>query len=62
MVAGLAIIVTLILMVALRSLLLPLVTVAFNLLTVAATFGILTLQQRATTRFSAARATSTRCR
>jgi len=42
-VAGLAIIVTLILMVALRSLLLPLVTVAFNLLTVAATFGILTL-------------------
>ena len=41
--AGLAIIVTLILMVALRSLLLPFVTVAFNLLTVAATFGILTL-------------------
>ena len=42
-VVGLAIIVTLILMVALRSVLLPLVTVAFNLLTVAATFGILTL-------------------
>jgi putative drug exporter of the RND superfamily len=42
-VIGLAIVVTLILMIALRSVLLPLVTVAFNLLTVAATFGILTL-------------------
>jgi RND superfamily putative drug exporter len=42
-VVGLAIVMTLFLMVALRSLLLPLVTVAFNLLTVAATFGVLTL-------------------
>ncbi|HET8820648.1 MAG TPA: MMPL family transporter, partial [Thermoleophilaceae bacterium] len=42
-VVGLAIAVTLILMIALRSVLVPLVTVAFNLLTAAATFGVVTL-------------------
>ncbi len=42
-VIGVAIAITLLLMVALRSVLLPLVVVAFNLLTAAATFGILTL-------------------
>lgn len=42
-VIGLAIAMTLLLMVALRSVLLPLVVVAFNLLTAAATFGVLTL-------------------
>jgi putative drug exporter of the RND superfamily len=42
-VIGLAIAVTLLLMVALRSVLLPILTVAFNLLTAAATFGVLTL-------------------
>lgn len=42
-VIGLAIAVTLLLMIALRSLLLPIVTVAFNLLTAAATFGVITL-------------------
>ena len=40
---GLAIAVTLLLMIALRSVLLPVVTVAFNLLTAAATFGVITL-------------------
>jgi putative drug exporter of the RND superfamily len=42
-VIGLAIAVTLLLMIALRSVLLPIVTVAFNLLTAAATFGAITL-------------------
>jgi RND superfamily putative drug exporter len=42
-VVGVAIAVTLLLMIALRSVLLPLVVVAFNLLTAAATFGVLTL-------------------
>jgi putative drug exporter of the RND superfamily len=42
-VAGVAIALTLLLMVALRSILIPIVTVAFNLLTAAATFGVLTL-------------------
>jgi RND superfamily putative drug exporter len=42
-VIGLAVAMTLLLMIALRSVLLPIVTVAFNLLTVAATFGVLTL-------------------
>jgi RND superfamily putative drug exporter len=42
-VIGLAIAVTLLLMIALRSVLLPIVTVAFNLLTAAATFGVITL-------------------
>jgi RND superfamily putative drug exporter len=42
-VIGVAIAITLLLMIALRSVLLPLVVVAFNLLTAAATFGILTL-------------------
>ena len=42
-VIGLAIAVTLLLMIALRSVLVPLVTVAFNLLTAAATFGVVTL-------------------
>ena len=42
-VIGVSLAITLLLMVALRSVLLPLVVVAFNLLTVAATFGVLTL-------------------
>jgi RND superfamily putative drug exporter len=42
-VVGLAIAVTLLLMIALRSVLVPLVTVAFNLLTATATFGVVTL-------------------
>jgi X-X-X-Leu-X-X-Gly heptad repeat protein len=42
-VIGLAIAITLLLAIALRSVLLPLVVVAFNLLTAAATFGLLTL-------------------
>jgi RND superfamily putative drug exporter len=42
-VIGVAIAVTLLLMVALRSVLIPIVTVAFNLLTAAATFGAITL-------------------
>lgn len=42
-VAGLALAVTLLLMIALRSVLLSIVTVAFNLLTAAATFGVVTL-------------------
>jgi putative drug exporter of the RND superfamily len=42
-VIGIAVAVTLLLMVALRSVLLPLVVVAFNLLGAAATFGVLTL-------------------
>ena len=42
-VIGIAIAITLVLMVALRSVLLPLVVVAFNLLGAAATFGVLTL-------------------
>jgi RND superfamily putative drug exporter len=42
-VIGIAIAIALLLMIALRSVLVPLVTVAFNLLTVAATFGVLTL-------------------
>ena len=40
-VIGIAAAITLLLMVALRSVLLPIVTVAFNLLTAAATFGVL---------------------
>jgi putative drug exporter of the RND superfamily len=42
-VIGVAVAITLLLMIALRSVLLPLVTVSFNLLGVAATFGVLTL-------------------
>jgi putative drug exporter of the RND superfamily len=42
-VIGIAVAITLLLMVALRSVLLPLVVVAFNLLGAAATFGVLTL-------------------
>jgi RND superfamily putative drug exporter len=42
-VIGIAVAITLLLMVALRSVLLPIVTVTFNLLTAAATFGVLTL-------------------
>ena len=49
-------------MVALRSVLLPIVTVAFNLLTAAATFGVLTLLTTGDDPSSAARATSTPCR
>ena len=43
---GVALAITLLLMVALRSVLLPIVVVAFNLLTVAATFGVLTFLTR----------------
>jgi RND superfamily putative drug exporter len=42
-VIGLAVALTLLLMVALRSVLIPALTIAFNLLTVGATFGVLTL-------------------
>ena len=42
-VIGLAIVLTILLMVALRSVLLPIVVIAFNLLTAAATFGVLAL-------------------
>ena len=62
MVVGLAIVVTLILMVALRSVLLPLVMVAFNLLTAAATFGVLTLLTTGDDPMLGDPATSTRCR
>lgn len=43
MVIGVSLAITLLLMVALRSVLLPVVLVGFNLLTVAATLGVLTL-------------------